>query len=89
MTKLSGISGIVCPIDLFSKQEREINFLTHAINAAPSPAEKREPAQSVIEAVDVLLACESYDQGDLNCQLCRNFSELRRKVATLVFKAGA
>jgi len=36
----------------------------------------------------VLLACEDYDEGTVDCRLCHNFSELRRKTATLVLKAG-
>ncbi len=79
---------IQCPIDLFSRQEEEIAHLTRAINQARTAAEKAPWAQELIEAVDVLLACEQCDQGSLVCRLCRNFAELRRKTAALVVKAG-
>lgn len=78
---------IQCPIDLFSRQEEEIAHLTRAINQARTTDQKAPWAQELIEAVDVLLACEQYDQGSLDCRLCRNFSELRRKTAALVVKA--
>jgi len=73
---------------LFPRQEEEIARLTQAINQAPTAAEKVPWAQALIEAVDVLLACEQYDEKSLDCRLCCNFSELRRKTASLVVKAG-
>jgi len=62
--------------------------LNQEINQARTAAEKAPWAQALIEAVDVLLAREQYDQESLDCRLCRNFSELRRKTAALVIKAG-
>lgn len=81
-------AGIQCPIDLFPKQEAEIERLTAAINRAPTAAEKAPVAQELLEAVDVLLACERYDAKDPNCRLCRNFSTLRKKTGTLIVKAA-
>jgi Mor family transcriptional regulator len=81
-------ASIRCAIGLFPRQEAEIAQLTQAINRAPTAAEKAPWARELIEAVDVLLACERYDEGSVDCRLCRNFSELRRKTATLVVKAG-
>jgi hypothetical protein len=81
-------AGIRCPIGLFPRQEAEIARLTQEINRAPTAAEKAPWAQALMEAVDVLLACERYDEESLDCRLCRNFSELRRKTAALVVKAG-
>lgn len=81
-------TGINCPIDLFPVQEEEITRLTQAINQARPPAQKAPYAQALIEAVDVLLACKSYDEGSLDCRLCRNFSQLRHKTASLVVRAG-
>lgn len=81
-------AGIHCPIGLFPKQEAEIARLTQEINRASTAAEKAPWAQALMEAVDVLLACEQYDEGSIDCRLCRNFSELRRKTAALVVKAG-
>lgn len=79
---------IHCPIDLFPQQEPEIIRLTQAINQARAAAEKAPWAQALIEAVDVLLACDRYDEENLNCCLCRNISDLRHKTAALVVKAG-
>jgi len=81
-------ASIHCPIGLFPRQEEEIARLTQEINQARTAAEKAPWAQALIEAVDVLLACEQYDEESLDCRLCRNFSELRRKTAALVIKAG-
>ena len=81
-------AGIRCPIGLFPRQEAEIARLTQEINRAPTAADKAPWAQALMEAVDVLLACEQYDEQSLDCRLCRNFSELRRKTAALVVKAG-
>ncbi|PJH75486.1 MAG: hypothetical protein CO064_06425 [Anaerolineae bacterium CG_4_9_14_0_8_um_filter_58_9] len=78
---------IQCPIDLFSRQEEEIAHLTRAINQARTTDQKAPWAQALIEAVDVLLACKQYDQASMDCRLCYNFAELRRKMATLVVKA--
>ena len=81
-------ASIHCPIGLFPRQEEEIARLTQAINQARTAAEKAPWAQALIETVDVLLACEQYDEESLDCRLCRNFSELRRKTAALVVEAG-
>jgi len=78
---------IQCPIDLFSRQEEEIAHLTRAINQARTTDQKAPWAQALFEAVDVLLACEQYDQACIDCRLCYNFAGLRRKTATLVVKA--
>ena len=80
--------GIRCPIGLFPRQEVEIAGLTQAINQASTAAEKAPWAQELIEAVDVLLACERYEEGSVHCRLCCSFSELRHKMAALVIKAG-
>lgn len=81
-------ASIYCPIGLFFRQEEEIARLTQEINQARTAAEKAPWAQALIETVDVLLACEQYDEGSMDCRLCRNFSELRRKTAALVVEAG-
>jgi len=81
-------ASIRCPSGLFLRQEAEVARLTQAINQARTAAEKTPYAQELMGAVDVLLACEAYDGQDLNCRLCRGFSELRRKTAGLVVKVG-
>ena len=81
-------ASIHCPIGLFPSQEEEIARLTQVINQARTAVEKVPWAQALIEAVDILLACEQYDEDSLDCRLCRNFSGLRRKTAALVIKAG-
>lgn len=86
--KPSKRANIHCPINLFPVQEEEIIRLTQAINQAPAAVQKAPYAQDLMAAVDVLLACESYDEGSLDCRLCRNFSQSRHKTASLVVKAG-
>ena len=79
-------AGIQCPIDLFRPQEAKIEVLTKAINAARTAAQKAPNATRLVEELDVLLDCASYDRANLNCGLCRNFSELRLKTANLIIK---
>ena len=88
MSRGGGQPDISCPIGLFARQEGEVNRVTQAINQAPRAAEKAVWAQVLVEAVDVLLGCEQYDEGSQHCRLCRQFSELRRKTAALVVRAG-
>jgi len=76
--------GIHCLNALFAKQEVEISRLSQAITQARTVGEKAPQAQALMEAVDVLLACEHYDAASVDCRLCHNFSELRRKTATLI-----
>ena len=73
---------------LFARQEAEVNRVTQAINQASRATEKAVWAQVLVEAVDVLVGCEQYDEESLGCQLCQQFSQLRRKTAALVVKAG-
>lgn len=80
--------SIYCPIGLFSKQEEKIADLIREINQARTAAEKAPWAQELVEVVAVLLACDRYDDKSVHCRLCRNFSELRQKTASLVVKAG-
>ena len=85
---MGGQANIYCAIGLYPSQEEEINRLTQEINQARTAAEKAPWAQALIETVNVLLECEQYDKGSMDCSLCRNFSELRRKTAALVVEAG-
>ena len=80
---------IECPIDLFDGCEREIEWLTAAINHATEPAEKGHVARELLASVTTLLDCKAYDQDDTNCRLCRDLSTLRHKTAALVDKATA
>lgn len=79
---------IECPVDLFPQQEKEIDRLTQLVNQAQGAAQKAQPALALIEAVQVLLACQFHDQENPNCRLCRNISQLRFKTYNLVVKAG-
>lgn len=81
--------SIYCPIGLFPKQEEKIADLTREINQARTAAEKAPWAQELVGVVAVLLACDRYDGKSVHCSLCRNFSELRHKTASLVVKAGS
>jgi hypothetical protein len=81
--------GIRCPINLFEPQEAKIEALTKGINAARKAPEKMRHASELMDEVGVLLQCPRYDRTNSNCDLCRNFSELRAKTANLIVKAGA
>ncbi|MBE3118480.1 MAG: hypothetical protein IMZ50_06975 [Candidatus Atribacteria bacterium] len=82
-------ANIQCPTEgLFSQQEEEIGRLTQTINQVQGAAQKAAHALVLIDAVEVLLACQAYDQENLNCRLCRNISQLRFKTYNLVVKAG-
>jgi tRNA U54 and U55 pseudouridine synthase Pus10 len=83
------LAHIHCPIDLFEGCERKIERLTAAINHAPAPEEKGRRARQLLEAVATLLNCDAYDQNNLNCRLCRDFSTLRHKTASVIEKAAA
>jgi hypothetical protein len=78
-----------CPIGLFEACEFRIRDLTAGINQSQGK-ERAAEARALLAEVGRLLQCESFNAGDTNCNLCRKFSELRRKTATLVVKiAGA
>ncbi len=79
---------ISCSIGLFPKQDAEVARQTEAINAARTARDKAPAAEAMLEAVNVLLACSAYDESRLDCRLCRNFSQLRAKMARLVVRAG-
>lgn len=81
-------TGIQGPIGLFAPQEAKIEALTKAINAARTAGEKTPHARQLMDEVGVLLGCQSYERTDHNCVLCRSFSDLRLKTATLIVKAG-
>jgi hypothetical protein len=89
MSSARFLSKIQCPIDLFEAQEAKIEVLTKAINAARTVPEKSPNARMLIDEANVLLDCTSYDRANQNCGLCRNFSELRLRTASLIVKIGA
>ncbi len=89
MSSASSNTGIQCPIGLFETQEAKIEALTKAINAARTAPEKLPHARDLMAEVGILLQCASYDRANQNCALCRSFSELRLKTATLIVKIGA
>ena len=80
--------GIRCHVGLFSRQDARVTASTEAINRASTAREKATAAESLREAVDVLLECHEYEEESVDCHLCRGFSELRRQMAALVVKAG-
>jgi len=82
-------SKIRCPIHLFEPQEVKIEALTKSMNAARTASEKMPFVHDLIDEVNVLLACESYDEANLNCGFCRNFSELRLQTANVIANVGA
>lgn len=84
----SSSAGIQCPIGLFGPQEAKIEALTKAINSVRTAPEKMPHARRLMDEVAVLLGCQSYERTNHNCVLCRSFSELRQKTATLIAKVG-
>jgi hypothetical protein len=80
--------GIRCPIGQFADQEREVERLTSALNAARTAALKAERARELVELLQILLACEGYDPNDTNCRLCHQFADLRLSTARLVQQAA-
>ena len=80
---------IQCPIGLFGPQEAKIEMLTKSINAARTVSEKLPFVHDLIDEVNVLMACASYDQANPNCGLCRGFSELRLQTADAIARVGA
>ena len=86
--KTNSPEGIECPINLFYAQEREIEKHTRLVNQAQGAVDKAAHAQEMIEAVNVLVDCQSYDQKNPSCQICRNISDLRLKTYNLIVKAG-
>ncbi len=89
MSSAHSTTEIQCPIGLFEPQEAKIEALSKAINAAKTASEKAPHARTLIEEGGILLDCASYDRANQNCRLCRNFSELRLKIANLIVKMGA
>ena len=89
MTSDSTQLEIQFPIGLFEPQEAKIAVLTKAINAGRTASEKTPNARMLIDEVTVLLDCASYDRANQNCSLCRSFSGLRLKTASLIVKIGA
>jgi len=77
-------ASINCP--QFQAQESICTRLTEQINAARSVAEKATAAQELINAVQELLDCDEYNEENLDCQYCHDFSVLRKKTAELVSK---
>jgi len=89
MTGMNPQAAIRCPIGLFERQTAKIEVLTKAINAAPTAADKAPNARMLIDEVNVLLDCASYDRSNSNCKICRSFAELRLQTASLIVKVGA
>ena len=89
MTSASSHLDLHCPIGLFEQQEVKIEVLTKAINAARTTSQKAPNARMLIDEVNILVHCPSYDRANQNCSLCRSFSELRFKTASLIVKWDA
>ncbi|KAB2939868.1 MAG: hypothetical protein K8F92_03195 [Hyphomicrobium sp.] len=87
MTQMA--TQIQCPTGLFGQQEAKIEMLTKSINAARIGSEKLAFVHDLIDEVNVLMACASYDQANPNCCLCHGFSELRLQTADVIAMVGA
>ena len=89
MTSVCTQLEIHCPIGLFEPQESKVEVLTKAISAGRTASEKAPNARMLIDEVNVLLDCASYDRANQNCCLCLNFSELCLKAASQILKIDA
>jgi hypothetical protein len=83
-----GEAKIDCPLGIFADHEREIGRLTEALNLAPNPAAKAGMAGQLRDATAVLLSCAGYQEDNVNCRLCREFSRLRNQTAARVSRAA-
>jgi hypothetical protein len=75
-------------VSLFEACESRILTLSMSINEAEGAA-KADLARALLAENEKLLACKEFDASNDNCVLCRNFSQLRHKTATLVVKMMA
>ena len=88
MQRPSQQPGLECPIDLYPGQAADIQRLNDEINRHRNAVDKAPYAQELLQVVDVLLACDAYDDRNLNCRLCRQFASLRQKAAHLIIAAA-
>lgn len=79
---------IDCPLGIFADHEREICRLNEALNQATNPAVKAGVAEQLRDATKLLLSCVGYQEDNINCRLCREFSRLRNQTAALVIAAA-
>ena len=77
-------SGISC--GRFQTKGSICTTLTEQVNAAQSIGQKAAKAEELIEVAEELLACEEYEQANVECLYCHGFSVLRRKTAALILK---
>ncbi len=75
-----------CPIELFEQIEPKIRSLTALINSTHNLQDKAELARGLMEQTGKLLRCGSFDESNMNCRLCRQFSTLRQQTAALIVK---
>ena len=80
-------SGITC--GKFQTKESICATLTEQVNAAQTIGQKAAKAQELIEVAEELLACEEYEEADLECHYCHSFSDLRQKTARLILKMAS
>ena len=80
-------SGITC--DEFQSKESICAALTEQVNAAQNISQKAAKAKELIEVAEGLLACEEYEEANVECRYCRRFSVLRKKTAALILKMGS
>jgi len=88
MQRPSEQPSLECPIDLYPRQDPDIQRLNAEINRHRNAADKADYARELLQVVGVLLDCDAYDDGNLNCRLCRQFAGLRMKAADLIIAAS-
>lgn len=88
MIRARDAAKIDCPLGIFADHEQEIGRLTVALNQAANPAAKAGMARQLCDATTVLLSCVGYQEDNINCRLCREFSRLRNQTAALVARVA-
>ncbi|MFQ6003857.1 MAG: hypothetical protein ACE5KJ_08930 [Candidatus Zixiibacteriota bacterium] len=74
-----------CPV--FLQIEWDIRQLIADINQIPNLLDKRDHAERLMETAQVLLSCDKYEDGRIDCTNCKNVAELHGRVAYLLIKS--
>jgi len=76
---------INCPT--FQKQELVIKDITDKINTIEGVTGKAVFAEALLKEVNVLLACQDYNDKSIDCENCRFIANLRKRTADIIIKA--
>lgn len=77
---------IKCRIFLY--QEKEVQFLLDKISFTTHKNKASHVATALFRELEMLLNCEEFKPGNLNCIQCRVISEIRQKTAQIAISRG-